>query len=128
MKFIASQAYSINQYKNTRLNILKCCSDIYFNRKCLETGVIPKYAQIKVPYTSPASTHTQKKMQLTRVKDEIKYLHKKKDILNKSLYKLHLKAANEWGNTWHMIRESTHAKMNQEFEHRYKILDNKLSN
>ena len=54
----------------------------------LKLGVIPKYAQIKVPYTSPASKVTQRKVQLSRVKEEIKYLYMKKEKLNESLYKL----------------------------------------
>jgi hypothetical protein len=43
----------------------------YFNRRCLQQGIIPKYANIKIPYTSPASTITQKKIRITRVKGEI---------------------------------------------------------
>jgi len=35
--------------------------DIYFNRQCLKQGVIPKNAQMKIPYPSPASKGTQKK-------------------------------------------------------------------
>jgi len=31
INFIASQAKSINQYKNLRTKIMKCCANIYFN-------------------------------------------------------------------------------------------------
>jgi len=55
-------------------------------------------------------------MQITRIKDEIKHLYRKKDILNKSLYKMHLQAANEWGNNWHIIRDSIHNAFNQTFQ------------
>jgi len=65
--------------------------------------VIPKYAQIKIPYTSPASTVTKKKAQTIRVKEEIKYLYMKKDKLNESLYKTHLQAALEWGKAQNII-------------------------
>jgi len=60
-KFVASQAKCIYSYKNLREKVQRCCANIYFNRQCLKLGVIPKYAQIKVPYTSPASKTTQKK-------------------------------------------------------------------
>ena len=99
-----------------RIKVLKCCATIYFNCQCLARGIVPKYADIKVPYTSPAYITTQKKMQITRSKDEIKHLYRKKDILNKSLYKMHLQAANEWGNNWHIIRDSIHNAFNQTFQ------------
>jgi hypothetical protein len=39
---------------------------------------------------------TQRKAQILRVKDEIKFLYQKKERLNRELYKIHLKAAAEW--------------------------------
>jgi hypothetical protein len=41
--------------------------------------VIPKYASTKFANTSPASNITNKKVQLTRVKDEIKFIFRKKE-------------------------------------------------
>jgi hypothetical protein len=35
IKFIASQAHTINQYKNISTKAIKCCTNIYFNRQCL---------------------------------------------------------------------------------------------
>jgi hypothetical protein len=31
IKFLACQTHSINQYKNIRSKVLKCCANIYFN-------------------------------------------------------------------------------------------------
>jgi hypothetical protein len=78
MKFMASQAKSINLYKNYRSKLLKCCVNIYFNKQCLQKKVIPKYANIKFGNLSPAASVTSRKPQITRIKDEIKFLHKKK--------------------------------------------------
>jgi purine nucleoside phosphorylase len=39
--------------------------------------VIPKYANTKFANTSPAAHITTKKAQITRVKDEVKFLYKK---------------------------------------------------
>ena len=50
-KLLASQAQSINQYKNLRTKVAKCCDNIFFNKQCLYNNVIPKYAQVKVPNT-----------------------------------------------------------------------------
>jgi len=104
-KFLASQANSIYAYKNLREKVQRCCANMYFNQQCLQLGVIPKYARIKIPFTSPASVTTQRKSQILRVKDEIKFLYSKKDKLNLLLYKAHLNAALEWGNLWHLIHQ-----------------------
>jgi hypothetical protein len=87
IKFIASQAQSIFQYKNVKTKLLKCCADISFNKQCLHHKVTPNYAKIKVPATSPGATVTQNKVRTIRIKDEIKFLYKKKEQLNKQLYK-----------------------------------------
>jgi len=97
LKLTASQAKSIYKYKNLKAKVQRCCSNIYFNRLCLKQGLIPKYVQIKLPYTSPASIITQKKTQITRLKEEIKFIYKRKDKLNEFLYRTHLQAAQEWG-------------------------------
>jgi hypothetical protein len=49
---------------------------------------------------------TTKKAQTIRIKDEIKFLYKKKEKLNKELYNTHLRTAQEWGKTRHIIQES----------------------
>ena len=83
-----------------------------FNQQCLIRKVIPNYAKFKIPYTSPASQVTQKKIHIIRTKDEIKFLYKKKQKLNRDLYDVHLKAAQEWGNMWHTIMDSIHFSVN----------------
>jgi len=77
-KLLASQAQSINQYKNLRTKVAKCCANIYFNKQCLYNNVIPKYAQLKVPNTSPASQSTAQKARIMRIIEELKFLHRKK--------------------------------------------------
>ena len=76
IKFIASQAKSINLYKNTRSKLLKYCASIYFNKQCIAKNVIPKYVSIKFISTSPISQVSAKKAQIICLKDEIKFLFK----------------------------------------------------
>jgi hypothetical protein len=64
---------------------MKCCVNLYFNRQCLVKKLIPKYANIKVPNTSPAADYTSKKVCNIRIKDEIKFLYKKKQQLKKKM-------------------------------------------
>jgi len=35
IKFIASEAKTVNLYKNIRSKLLKCNASIYFNKQCL---------------------------------------------------------------------------------------------
>ena len=60
-KFTASQARSIYHYKKLKIKVLKCNADIYFNKQCLAKKIVPNYANIKVPNTSPAAQKTQNK-------------------------------------------------------------------
>jgi hypothetical protein len=48
-------------------------------------------------YFTRIKDRTEKKTQITRIREEIKHLYKKKDFLNESLYNAHLQAASEWG-------------------------------
>ena len=87
--------------------------------------MIPYYANLKFTNTSPAAQVTANKAQILPVKNEIKYLFKRKDILNHELYTTHLKAANEWGNLWSYIQDSTHESTNEIIEKKYQSLDKK---
>jgi hypothetical protein len=45
----ANHASSVYKYMNTKLKLLNCNANIYiyFNKKCLEQNLTPKYAQTK---------------------------------------------------------------------------------
>jgi len=73
VKLIASQARTVNLYKNLRSKLLKCCANIYFNKQCLGKKIVPKYVNIKVANTFPAAQTTMKKGQLIRIKETTKY-------------------------------------------------------
>ena len=61
------------------------------------------------------------------IKDEIKFLHKKKQKLNRDLYNIHLEAAQEWGNVWHTIMGSIHDTTNQEDDTKCRTINAKLN-
>jgi hypothetical protein len=48
----------------------------------LPSYIIPNYEKIKVPHTSLASNITQHKVQTLRIKDEIRFVYRKKEQLN----------------------------------------------
>ena len=127
IKFNASQAHTIYQYRNINTKIMKYCANIYFNQQCLIRKLIPNYANIKITYTSPVSQVTLKKVHIIRIKDEIKFLYKKKQKMNRDLCYIHLKAAQEWGNMWYTILDSVHDTINQESEKKYRTVNTKLN-
>ena len=51
-----------------------------------------------------------------RIRDDIRFLNKKKQHLNNTLYKIHLKADQEWGNAWYIILDSIIDCTNNEME------------
>jgi hypothetical protein len=92
----------------------------FFNKQCLNKNIVPNYANIKIPTTSHTAYTTQKKISSIRIEDEIKFLHMKKDKLNKQLYQIHLQAAQEWGNSWYIIRNVIHESVNSMMNKKYK--------
>ena len=103
-------------------DIIQSYTNIYFNKQCLTKKFTPNYANVKLPNTSPAAHITQKRVHIMRIKDEIKFLYKKKQKLNNYLYKIHLKAAQEWGNSWYTILDSVIESTNLEIEKNTKPL------
>jgi hypothetical protein len=89
--------------------------------------LVRKYVSIKVQITSKAAHFTQAKVSTIRIKDEIKFLHMKEDLLNKKLYQIHLQAAQEWGNTWYMIRDYIHNYIDKDMSRKHNILKQKLN-
>jgi hypothetical protein len=48
-------------------------------------------------------------------------------VLNQELYNIYLRAAQEWGSTWHIIQESILESINMEMEMKYRSLEEKLN-
>jgi len=130
IKIHASQAKTIHNYKSLKLKVLNCNANIYFNKQCLNKNIIPTYAKIKINIknSSTAATKTKEKAQKMRLKEEIKFLYKKKEHLNGTLYKSNLEAAHEWGNVWPLIQEHLNYKINIIMDKKYKTLNNKIQN
>ena len=42
------------------------------------------------------------------------------------MYRIHLKASQEWGSMWHVNLDSIHESINQEWEKKYKTIGEKL--
>lgn len=126
LKIVNAGQGHTHQYENTKRKLYSCIANIYFNRQCLQKTLIPHYANIKIPNSSPAAKFTQRIAQTLRINDELKYLYMKKQQLNHKLYLLILSLANTWGNSQHYIQCVIEDKMPRKIQSKYKTLDNKL--
>jgi hypothetical protein len=54
-------------------------------------------------------------------------LYAKKQTLNRTSYKIHLQAANEWGRSWDIILQNITQKLEKKMENKYKIIHNKIN-
>jgi len=112
--------------ENLKKKLYKCNACIYFNRQCLIKKLTPSYARIKIP-TPPQHTNTHsKKVTTMRIKDEIKFLHCKKQKLNLSIYHLHLNLTKSWGSLWPHMQQTIETKLQKECRAKYQTLNNKL--
>jgi phage terminase Nu1 subunit (DNA packaging protein) len=109
--------------------VLKCNADIHFNKTCLAHKIIPKYANIKIKTAahSEAARLTEKQTRTLRIKNEIKYLYKKKQQLNKQMYSLHIENANIWGNLWHIISNNINNTLESEMKQKYNNINNEIN-
>jgi len=126
-KIISASQSSIHIFTSLKRQIYNCNASIYFNKQCLIKKLTPTYANITIPNTSPAHKFTQQKVTTIRIKDEIKYLHSKKQKLNAQTYRLHLTLANNWNCLWQHIQHTIENKFQKEAQSRYRKLDTKLN-
>jgi len=77
LKVINAGQGVIHEHDNTKRKLLICNANIYFNKQCHQKGFTPNYAKIRVPGNTPATISTMRKARLLRIKEELKFLHKK---------------------------------------------------
>jgi len=99
----------------------------YHNKQCSQKQLIPNYAKIKVPKTSPAAKFTLHKAQKLRIKDELKYLYAEKQQLNLQIYHLHISLANTWWIPWPNVFQAIEEKLRRAMTPIYKNLNNKIN-
>jgi NADPH-dependent glutamate synthase beta subunit-like oxidoreductase len=49
-KVNASHAKTIIAYKNLKTKLMKCNTNVYFNKQCLDQKMIPTFARMEVPH------------------------------------------------------------------------------
>ena len=113
---------------NCKRKLLHCNANINFNKTCLKNRLLPRYAHIKIPEYNEAAKKTKTQAQIIRIKNEIKFLYKKKEQLNTQLYYKHLQNANTWQKTWNIIEDTINEKLQHEMKTTYLKQQQKLKN
>ena len=102
---ISAQQAKLNNYKNTKLKLLKTNAAIWFNKLCKIRQLKPNYISIKIKGKKPQDKKTINNAIRYRISQEIKFLYRKKQHLNQRLYYLHLEAAHQYGGMWQHTQE-----------------------
>jgi hypothetical protein len=124
----AKQANITNRFLNMKRKLLITNANIWFNKQALIRKVTPKYVKVKVSGNSLQAKKTQKIAEYIRIKNELKFLYKKKQSINNQLYSVHLEAVALWDRSWNFIEESIQEKLIFEIDKKYLILNKKLNN
>jgi hypothetical protein len=105
---------------NIKHKLLNCNANIHFIRMCIDLKLVPKYAKTKIiSHNIGISQHVTNKIHEIRVKNEIKFWYKKKQLLNKQLYDLHLENGRRWGKTWDILDKNISHKLEVKMRGKY---------
>jgi hypothetical protein len=104
---------------NCKRKLLHCIANINFNKTCLNKKLVPNYARIKLYINNEAPAKTQTQTQTLRIKNEIKFLYRKKQQINEQLYHTHIHNANIWKQAWDNIEQAINDKLQLEMESVY---------
>ena len=118
-----SQYYT---YLNLRKKYLINNANIFFNKKCLEMQLVPKYAIAKNKSYNRASRISKNNYQVNRISNEVKYIYKKKNYLSLSLYEQELKNMNLYGPIWHIFKQQLLEKLSLFINVKYQKLNKKI--
>jgi hypothetical protein len=108
----ARQARAYNNYKNTKLKLLKTNAAIWFNKICKTRQLQPKYINIKINNNNPWNNKTKAFAIRYRINQEIKFLYCKKQKLNEQLYHLHVQCANYCNGIWQYMYDNIDTQVN----------------
>jgi hypothetical protein len=75
---------------NIKRKLLITNPNIWFNQQAIANHVVANFVEVKVIGNTPSVIKTQKLVANIRIKQELKFLYKKKSNLNIQLYSKHL--------------------------------------
>ena len=124
----AQQANLHNIYKNTKIKLLRANSAIWYNKICRTRQIRPNYISFKSNGKTQQDKKTITNSIRYRINQEIQFLYKKKQQINKQLYHLHLECAQYYNGTWHLVQQNIDKQINKLMNNIYNRLYKKLGN
>ena len=115
------------QYLNLRRKYLNNNANIYFNLKCKQNKVTPKYAKSLNKVFNKSTKISKAQYEKTRINTEISFLYKKKNYLASKLYEQELRNMNLFGPIWHEVKQLILEKLSPKIQNKYKLLDHKIN-
>jgi hypothetical protein len=94
----------------------------------LKMKIVPRYAHIKTLAHNIATKKTQMHAQTLRIKNEIKFLYKKRQQLNKELRYIHIQNSNTWKYTLNNIEQSINQKLQNKQQREQRVIWSKHTN
>lgn len=86
------------------------------------------YAKMNIPDRSIRERNTKETAQCMCIKNELKFLYKKKQNINKELYRAHLHNAYTWNSIWEIIKEKINDKLEPLMRKKYENINKKITN
>jgi hypothetical protein len=127
LKFVdAKQARQHNSFKNTKCKLLRTNAAILFNKMCGIKQVKPNYINIRINGQKQQHKRTTAQAIRYRINQEIKFLYRKKQLLNQQLYSIHLKCAQYHNGMWQYVQNIIESKLNEDINTLYEKLNRKL--
>jgi exonuclease VII large subunit len=106
--------------------MLKTNAAIWLNKACRTKQLTPKYINISVNGSNQQSKRRKAAAVRHRINQELKFLYRKKQQLNSTLYHLHLECSNYWGGMWQHIRTNIDDQLHSVIDNTYTNLNKKL--
>jgi hypothetical protein len=117
---------TLYNYKKTKEELLRTNAAIWFNKICKTDQLTPKCIHITVGGSNRQSKNTKHAAIKYRLNQEIRFLYKKKQVLNEQLYRAHLECAKSWNGTSQCILTSTESKLQNRINTLYQKLNKNL--
>ena len=101
----AKQAKLNNNYKNTKYRLLRTNAAIWYNKMCRMKQVKPGYIHVKIKGGRQRDNNRATNQAIRyKINQELKFLYKKKQHINKTLYSIHLECAYHLNVMWQSIQ------------------------
>jgi len=126
IKIINAKQAKLNNYKNTKYRLLRTNAAIWY-KMCRMKEVKPGYIHVKIKGGRQRDNNRATNQAIRyKINQELKFLYKKKQHINKTLYSIHLECAHHLNVMWPSIQCNIDDKLRKKMEIIYMKLNKTL--